>query len=1509
MTPRKPVPSPLRAVALGIKTAATLAEASAQLVASAALTATNVGIKTITAPLHESARAANRQWSELVLGRQCSSNDRRVWIEIRHLDGPHAPRLSTEILKAARTHPGVISAVLNYPLSRLVVELETDPGSAPTPLRTLCGVLDQLESRYGGGKTSHQPLTEIPGDGKLLAQKILTTAANAAGLGVATVGQTLLFPRLPASLVGAVVAVDYQPWLRRILEDRLGQTTADTVIGLLTTTANTVTFSQPSLAVDLAMNLLKSAESLAGAREWSRREEVLARHADCPDSHRRAAPRRKGSVDRHAERSAWVQALGSATLGALTQNPAIAGTAASVTAPKGARAARESFAATLGRGLADSHSALPLRPEGLRRLDQIDALVLDPRVLCSSNLRLSRIRGVEGPDIAAAWHAAQERLAREDLAPGWHRVGAPHNPAEVLVQYAHLPMAAAVIAEARSSGLAIVSVDDSRLGELRSAMDEILPVDGSVDDAIARATEDLQRDGKSVAVLSSSAAKALSIADLALGIMPNTGELRPPWNSDLILDDLSAAWRVLHAMPAARTASRRGIEIATGASALGALLMLPGVRGRGPEAVTAGAGTGLFTGYWLARKAVRSDAPEPEIVHEWHAMSADQVRALLPQQDLAAPSPGLFERVPSLAAAPGRGLWQFAQAIGTELADPLTPVLSVGAAASAVLGSPVDAVLVSSVLVGNALLAAVQRLHSEQLLDRLLHQQVPPARTVSESDSGTRKYRSVDAKSLRPGDVIEVRPDEVVPADARLIEVHDVEVDESSLTGESLPVEKQLSATPGTELADRRCMLYAGTTVMTGTALAIVTAVEDKTEARRAAALAGDAHQSLGLQHQLSKLTNRALPVSLIGGGLVSGLALFRRTGIREAVSSGVAVAVAAVPEGLPLVATLAQQASARRLTRTGVLVRTPRSVEALGRVDVACFDKTGTLSENRLRVTQVYTATDVSREAVLRYAGNATPAAHDGRHAHATDAAIAEAARTAADHTPTPLVHLPFRPGRPFSASVIGDELTVKGAPEVLLAACPDPDSSIEPTVAELAANGLRVIAVARRSLTPEQVRAVQEDSDAVAELCTEQLQVAGLLGLSDTPRPEAARMLAELTQQDVAVRLITGDHPITAAAIARELGLPVTLDQVISGTQWEALSRKAQEQAVADHVVFARMSPENKVQIVQTLERTGRVCAMVGDGANDAAAIRAATVGIGVVSRGSDPAHSAADVVLLDGQVHCLLDALEEGRQLWQRVQAAVSVLLGGNAGEVLFAIAGSAISGRAPLNARQLLLVNMLTDALPAAALAVSRPRVTENGGMRGPDEEALWQTVAVRGGITATAATSAWLAGRFTGRPTRASTVGLVALVSTQLGQTLLDSHSPLVIATAAGSLGTLAVLVSTPGVSQLLGCTPLGPVGWFQALGAAAGATALAAFAPDSISRWIPVAKLLPLQEERPSPDQSTIFTTPTRHNSAYNWRNGGVKTSAASPVSGSTAGTSLLDTVTTVTGVSGETEN
>ncbi|MFZ2174773.1 MAG: cation-translocating P-type ATPase, partial [Rhodococcus sp. (in: high G+C Gram-positive bacteria)] len=333
------------------------------------------------------------------------------------------------------------------------------------------------------------------------------------------------------------------------------------------------------------------------------------------------------------------------------------------------------------------------------------------------------------------------------------------------------------------------------------------------------------------------------------------------------------------------------------------------------------------------------------------------------------------------------------------------------------------------------------------------------------------------------------------------------------------------------------------------------------------------------------------------------------------------------------------------------------------------------------------------------------------------------------------------------------------------------------------------------------------------------------------------------------------------------------VSSEQVITGSDWETLSHRGQEHAVDKCVVFARMSPEHKVQIVQTLERVGHVCAMVGDGANDAAAIRASSVGIGVSSRGSDPARSAADVVLLDGRVDALLDALDEGRQLWRRVQAGVAVLLGGNAGEVAFALIGTAVAGRSPLTARQLLLVNLLTDALPAAALAVSPPNGQARGEGRGPDSAALWRDVAIRGGATAAGATTAWAIARVTGRARRASTVALVALVGTQLGQTLIDSRSPLVVVTAGGSLAVLGALISTPGVSHLLGCTPLGPVGWTQALGAAGAWTAVAALAPRVL--------------EKLAGDQSTISITPTRTSTAYTSRNGGVSTPATKPANGS----------------------
>jgi len=1353
----------------------------------------------------------------------------------------------------------------------------TDSEADTSTVGGLRDIVAAAERRAGAKQT--RPI-DLPADADVLAGRLVALAVSSAGLLAALTARVLPVPALPGGAAAAVTVPDYQPRIRRALEHRLGTPAADTVLAVTGAALYTATQAWASLAVDTVLHLAKAAESHAAQRVWETHEPTLAAAAHCTHSvtATRAAPLPPGPVERHGDRSAAAQLLGAAAVGLATRNPNAAATAALVAAPKATRTAREAFAATLARGLCEQHGALPLRPEVFRRLDRVDAVLIDPRALDIDALRIARITGAPEADLTVIWRWADAQLAagllrsgRNQLAGGWPGNGHGATELEVLVRHAHHPLAGAVVAEARSAGAIVVSLDIDDLDDLRPAFDELAPLTGRpFDAALAAAVDQMQRDGRTVAVLSAAAPEALARADVGIGVLTPTDP--PPWYAHVLVEDLTGAWRLLHALPGARRASRRGVELSTAASLLGALLMVPGVRGRGPGPVTAGAAVGLWTGYSLARRALRAPAPAPVAGYDWHAMTVAQVRALLPAPSTD-PAPAARSLVPAVVRDAAHAVTEFAATLRDELSDPLTPILATGSAASAVLGSPVDAVLVGSVLTFNSALAATQQVRAQRLLRRLLAVQVPPARRVR--PDGT--IVDTDAALLRPGDLIDIRSGDVVPADARLIDASDLEVDEATLTGESFPAAKQSEPTPGAPLAERSCLTFAGTTVVAGHGTGVVIAVGAHTAQARAAELPHTRRGPIGLQTQLREMTDRAWPVSLAGGGLVSALGLLRGAGLRQAVASGVAVSVAAVPEGLPLVATLAQQASARRLTRLGALVRTPRAIEALGRVDVVCFDKTGTLSENRLRVTATHPAAGVTREQLLAAAAAATaPPDEAGHYIHATDAAIADAGTALTTDTAETLAHLPFRSGRPLSATVNPIQLSVKGAPETVLPACTGSTAAAHNTVREMAAAGLRVIAVAERNLTENQSRQAAADPDILAELCRGELRLLGLLGLADTARPQAPAVLTALAAQQIGVRLITGDHPVTAAAIASELGVATHPDDVVTGPAWEALSRHEQEQAVAQRVVFARMSPENKVQVVHTLQRTGRVCAMVGDGANDAAAIRAASVGIGVAAHGSDPARTAADVMLLDGHIDALLDALEEGRKLWLRVQSAVAVLLGGNAGEVGFAILGSAITGRAPLNTRQLLLVNMLTDALPAAALAVSEPRGRAQASGRGPDEALLWRTVGVRGATTAAGASLAWGLASVTGRPRRASTVALVALVGTQLGQTLLDSHSPLVVGTAVGSLGTLGVLISTPGLSQLLGSTPLGPLGWAQALGSATAATAAAGLTSRLLAqRRVP--------ERGPSP----ISTTPARHNTAYNSHNGTANARATTSVNGS----------------------
>ncbi len=890
--------------------------------------------------------------------RRCGSGSGRTWIEVHGLRSEAGQDIGERVQKVLRDIPGVQRVELHRPWVRLVVTTEPD---GPTP-EAMTRIVEGVERQFGITGPDTFPV-DLPGDDGLLARRVVSVAAAATGLGVSLVGSAVRMPRITGPISAPVVAMDYQPKLRRIVESAVGTDGAEVLFSVLTAAAYTAAQSPSSLAVETTMRIAVMAETLAARHTWQEREPVYAEEAvdaDGPPGPYRPSVRSTGPIERHAERSGIVGAVAVGVLGALYRNPFSAANAAIVAAPKATRTTRELFAATLGRRL-PAHGVLPVAATALRHLDRVDAIVIDPRVLYTAKLDVTRVFGVDDRDRTRLWEHTRRAVENGDLEPGWHPVQSipgvkGFEGGRVLVGPVHDGYASELLAEARRARVEVISADDESLRSLRNGFDRLQPFSESMDRTLRDAVEDLREDGRTVAVIAADAPHALAAADVGIGVATAPGAR--PWGAHLICDDLTGAWRVLHALPAARSASRRGVQLSFDATGLGALLMLPGVAGQGPESVTASAAVGLWMGYSAARTVFAERMPDPRPEHEWHAMPVDEVIRSLPRSDshegrphdTSAPVPALLRRVPARAIVPLVAVYDFAHALRGELADPLTPVLATCAAASAVLGSPVDAVLVGSVLALNAVISASQRLRSERALKSLLVQQDPIARLLQGEQTQVRYIETTSAQ-VRPGDVIEVRPGEVVPADGRIAVAAGVEVDESSLTGESLPVTKDPAATPGAPLAERTCMIYAGTTVLTGTAVAHVTAIGSATETRRATAMAPTEIRDVGLQSQLSALTRKALPVSFGGGVLVGIMGLLRGTGLRTAVVSGVSVVVAAVPEGLPLVATLAQTASARRLATLSALVRTPRAIEALGRVDVVCFDKTGTLSENRLRV------------------------------------------------------------------------------------------------------------------------------------------------------------------------------------------------------------------------------------------------------------------------------------------------------------------------------------------------------------------------------------------------------------------------------------------------------------------------------------------------------------------------------------------------------------------------------
>ena len=1229
--------------------------------------------------------------------------------------------------------------------------------------------------------------------------------------------------------------------------------------------------------------------------------------------------------------------------------------------PRAAHMGRQAFAAVLGRGLANA-GQLVLDPGALRRLDRVRVVVIDGAALRGDHRAVLHVEGDEpGWDDDRVYEVADALLHGEEApepdpdelpATGarlrWVRAQGPSAAPAQGLEHADLvvdgqrvgsvdvgwevdPYAIPLFQTAHRTGARVVLRHVAGTEDLGASVGASHPPGTP----LLKLVRDLRTDRGPVLLItalhrdfaSTDTLAALAIADV--GVALDDPRAATPWTADIITGtDLAAAVRILSAIPVARSASESAVHLAQGGTTLAGLLLVTGEGERSGNTVgfrrwlnpvNAAAATALLSGSWSASRVLRLADPTPQPLTAWHALDPEIVYSRLAggSRPLAVDpgTPGWRRVLDDLSyeplAAPLRGpvqvLGRLAIATRHELADPLTPILAVGAAASAIVGSNVDALLVAGVMTVNAITGGVQRLRAEaaaaelfaeqdQLVRRVVVPAVATTRRRLEAAQHTTRMATVSAKSLRVGDVIDLAAPEVVPADCRLLVAEDLEVDESLLTGESLPVDKQVEPVAVND-ADRASMLFEGSAIVAGHARAIVVATGVGTAAQRAISAVVGVETSAGVQARLRELTSKVLPLTLAGGVAVTGLALLRRASLRQAVSDGVAIAVAAVPEGLPLVATLSQLAAAQRLTARGALVRAPRTIEALGRVDTVCFDKTGTLTENRLRVVCAVPGTTTPGDpfpdksdphfvTVLRAAARASTQPHDGQgHAHATDEAILTGASSldkSGDSEWTVLAEVPFESSRGFAAAIgnmsadaTTPTLMLKGAPEVVLRRCrfdnPDADQEhAEALVHSLAEQGLRVLAVAQRPWNRKSTDDDDTDADAV-DAAARDLELIGYVGLADTARPSSRPLIEALVDANRSVVLITGDHPVTARAIARQLGLPSDA-RVVTGAELAGLDEDAFAKLAADVQVFARVSPEQKVQIVAALQRCGRVTAMVGDGANDAAAIRMADVGIGVSGRGSSAARGAADIVLTDDDLGVLLDALVEGRSMWAGVRDAVTILVGGNVGEVLFTIIGTAFgNGRAPVGTRQLLLVNLLTDMFPALAVAVTSQyeepdeadyeseeeaeeafRAYQRAVLTGPTpslDAPLMRQIVNRGVVTAAGATAAWAIGRWTpGTERRTATMGLTAVVTTQLAQTLLTRrHSPLVVATALGSAGVLIGIIQTPVISNFFGCTPLGPVAWTGVLGATGGATAVSVLAPKWLTKT--VATVIPDKEQ------------------------------------------------------------
>lgn len=634
-----------------------------------------------------------------------------------------------------------------------------------------------------------------------------------------------------------------------------------------------------------------------------------------------------------------------------------------------------------------------------------------------------------------------------------------------------------------------------------------------------------------------------------------------------------------------------------------------------------------------------------------------------------------------------------------------------------------EPVLILLIVVLNAVMGVLQESKAEKALDALKGLSAPHARVVRD---GSEKI--IDAGELVPGDIIRLEAGDFVPADARLLRSVSLKSEESALTGESVPSEKDAEAVVEEKaaLGDRSNMVFSGCSITYGTAVAIVTATGMDTEMGKIANLLDDEGDTeTPLQKKLAELGKYLGVLAIVACVIIFAVGLMNGTPVMEVFMIAVSLAVSAIPEGLPVIVTIVLSIGVQRMVKRNALIRRLPAVETLGSASVICSDKTGTLTQNRMTLVKAYAEGMEAEEELslncgedirklLTYAtlccdGSVVFSGTEEKHiGDPTETAIVLAAhknglpKENLNRQYPRKAEIPFDSDRKLMSTVNEMDgklvVIVKGAFDVMAKRCVKGDLEKGRQLTEkMSGDALRVLAVGYK-----EIDSIPEEP--TSEELENGLTFLGLVGMIDPPRPEAKVAVEVCHKAGIKVVMITGDHVTTASAIARELGILEEGDQAITGADLDAMTDSELDAQVEKITVYARVSPENKIRIVKAWQRKGQVVSMTGDGVNDAPALKAADIGCAMGITGTDVAKGAADMTLTDDNFSTIVEAVREGRGIYANIKKVVGFLLGTNIGEVISVFTAMILWQKTPFLSMQLLWINLVTDSLPAIALGM-------------------------------------------------------------------------------------------------------------------------------------------------------------------------------------------------------------